>query len=87
MGRHLFSAEIAFPTRGDAGNNDLVSLTEGRDRGAGFVNYSDTFVTENPPRGDSRNISFEDVEVRPTYRRSRDAYDCIMYGFEHGPPV
>ena len=74
---HRPPAEVAFAARGHAGDQDLVAGANAGDTGSDTLDDADTLVSENAPVCDCRYVTFQDVQVRATDSRRRDAYDGV----------
>ena len=74
---HAPPAEVAFAARGHAGDQDLVAGANAGDTGSDALDDADALVSENAPVCDRRYVTLQDVQVRATDRRRRDAHDGV----------
>lgn len=55
----------------------MVARLEASNRRADFLDDTDTFVPENPPRFAGRNVAFEDMQIGAADGRPGDADDGV----------
>ena len=75
--KKLLYTTITLTAGGDARNQHSVIFLKVTHCTTDFCNNTYTFVTQNTPRGHSRDIAFENTEIRSTNSGFHDFYNRV----------
>jgi hypothetical protein len=79
MGKHPLPAEAAPATGGDTGDKHFITFMKINDILSHFLDYPDSFMTQDPTVRHCWNVAFQDVKVGTTDGSHRDPNNCVRF--------